>query len=755
MPPKRNNNNKFNNNNKQSAQDIQDPRFKRVHNDPRFLRAKKKDTKVVLDNCFKSVLKSKAFGSGSGPKVDKYGRRVEANNAEKELKRFYHIEEEDDDEEEQTLSDLEREIMADEGNLQDESSESEEEEDEKIKDVIKKPKLKFGQKGYDPMRGKGVIGSSSEEDTSSEESEAEEEEESEEEIEVPRIAIGEETKRLALVNMDWDKIKSMDLFQVLNGFKPKTGVIERVSIYPSEFGKERLELEEREGPPKDIFVTGKGNKNEKESEDEEDEEDEEEVTEKTIIRDQLEEGGGEDFDQDALRKYQLDRLKYYYAVVECDSPFTAKIICQSCDGNEYENSANFFDIRYIPDDMTFDDSPRDTCTHVPDNYKPTSFTTEALQHTKVKLTWDQDEPERLEMTRRNFTEEDLKNLDFDAYLASSSDEDEDDEQNEESIEAIRAKYRKLLEDTDENIYDDKSNGIHDGDDGDMEITFTPGLSEFSASKGDEEEDDDETPKEETTIEKYMRKQKEKRLAKKEKRDNKWKEENVKSDNKKKNQNDLVSDSDMDEELEEDAYFKEARKEMEQDYSLEKKDEDEATKADKKDKKKKNKKKKLTKEERLEQKRQKAELELLMDDQGKGDGFDMKEVMKLEKLEKKKGKKTRKERELLETATDDFEINVNDPRFAAVQDSHHFAIDPTNPQFKKTKSMKKLMDARQSKLKQNTDQVDDWKKENKNSKTTNNQNGEKKSKESSLSQLVDSVKRKGALSQPKLGKRQKV
>lgn len=42
-----------------------------------------------------------------------------------------------------------------------------------------------------------------------------------------------------------------------------------------------------------------------------------------------------------------------------------------------------------------------------------------------------------------------------------------------------------------------------------------------------------------------------------------------------------------------------------------------------------------------------------------------------------------------------------------------------------------------------------------SQTANNQNGEKKSKDSSLSQLVDSVKRKGALTQPKIGKRQKV
>lgn len=94
----------------------------------------------------------------------------------------------------------------------------------------------------------------------------------------------------------------MDIYQVLNGFKPKTGVIERVTIFPSEFGKERIAREEREGPPKEIFKSTENDKDD-------DEDSDEEVTEKTIIRDQVEEGMGEDFDQEALRKYQLERLK--------------------------------------------------------------------------------------------------------------------------------------------------------------------------------------------------------------------------------------------------------------------------------------------------------------------------------------------------------------------------------------------------------------------------------------------------------------
>jgi hypothetical protein len=109
-------------------------------------------------------------------------------------------------------------------------------------------------------------------------------------------------------------------------------------------------------------------------------------------------------------------------------------------------------------------------------------------------------------------------------------------------------------------------------------------------------------------------------------------------------------------------------------------------------------KKQTKEERLEQQKKKAELELLLGDSANGgEGFDMKEIMKREKLAAKKGKLGKKAKKLLEEK-DDFEIDTQDPRFAALQDSHHFAIDPTNPQFKKTNAMTKLMQSRQKKIK---------------------------------------------------------
>lgn len=191
------------------------------------------------------------------------------------------------------------------------------------------------------------------------------------------IVEGQETRRLAVMHLDWDRISAKDIFAILHSFLPPSRGLLSVAVYPSEFGKEQMAAERTSGPVVKQQPNAKKKKSSKES--------------------MISSGADAeaDFDDEVLRAYELNKLRYFYAVAEFDSAETASAVYEQCDGVEFEASSNVLDLRFIPDETTFDPVDiRDSATSMPTTYAAPVFTTSALQMSKVQLTWDDDDPKR-------------------------------------------------------------------------------------------------------------------------------------------------------------------------------------------------------------------------------------------------------------------------------------------------------------------------------------------------------------------------
>lgn len=269
---------------------------------------------------------------------------------------------------------------------------------------------------------------------------------------------------------------------------------------------------------------------------------------------------------------------------------------------------------------------------------------QALRHSRVKLTWDEDDHQRNLVTRRTLTKKEIEENDFRAYIASSSSESEaeDDSGKRGKSSATRDKLRSLLlEDHNDALPEGWGKDAEDGSDVDMEITFTPGLS------GDKDPDRDET-----TLEKYQRKMKEKRKRKK---------EAVKGGVPSKQESKLEHDDD---------------------FFAEPSDEGEGSADAAPSVKKGGKRRDSAAEEGKGRTVATAEeLALLAATDGlnkEGKHFDMKAILKAEKGVKGKRKKGKHQKGEEKELQDDFKMDVKDPRFSAVHEDHAFAIDPSNP-----------------------------------------------------------------------------
>merc|ERR1711990_363560 len=114
------------------------------------------------------------------------------------------------------------------------------------------------------------------------------------------------------------------------------------------------------------------------------------------------------------------------------------------------------------------------------------------------------------------------------------------------------------------------------------------------------------------------------------------------------------------------------------------------------------KKKKTKilEDQNEDHESKGELGLMvMDSDDEKEHFDFKHILEAESKEgKKKKKKWRKKKKELDIPSQDsFSVNVGDSRFSAMYSRPEFNIDPTNPNFKKTKNVEKIIGEKQKRF----------------------------------------------------------
>ena len=297
-----------------------------------------------------------------------------------------------------------------------------------------------------------------------------------------------------------------------------------------------------------------------------------------------------------------------------------------------------------------------------------------------------EEASRKEDIKRAFTgsRSDIQENDLRAYLASDSEDsdagaddfgvDDETKAGEPKLskkELARKRMREAL-----GLGAEATKSSKNEPTGEMEMTFTADDLGGHETKPD-------VPEEETTVERYMRKERERKAAKKSqslsKRDGAKVAEAPKDVNTEKD-GDLGFDDPF---FQTEGPVKVSKTSQKKEERLKKRAQKEA--------------------EATEDAAEKARLQKLMADESKGaaehlDHFDMNEIARAEKQKDKKNKKKQKKQKKEGTEDrgglqQDFEMDVTDERFKNVFENHEFAIDPSDPKFQATPGMKKLLQER--------------------------------------------------------------
>jgi len=124
-----------------------------------------------------------------------------------------------------------------------------------------------------------------------------------------------------------------------------------------------------------------------------------------------------------LRKYEVNKMKYFYGVVHCNNKKTAAKIYKDYQGFEFELTNIRLNLSFIDDALTFPQKIKEEADEVPPGYSfNSSKVSRALNHSTVKLSWDQNDPKRQAKLANNYKAIMKKNLNQDDYADMSEEE---------------------------------------------------------------------------------------------------------------------------------------------------------------------------------------------------------------------------------------------------------------------------------------------------------------------------------------------
>ena len=209
------------------------------------------------------------------------------------------------------------------------------------------------------------------------------------------------TKRLAVMHFDFDQYTLSNLAVIIKSSLPKGGRIKSINKYPSQEYMDRY-FDDIKFGPKEYLKS--------EDDDKEYNADDSGDSVEAVKR---------------YRKYQIFRLKAFYAIFEFDSVETADVVYNTLDSENLGDTGLKLDLRFVDDDHKVE--VPDNFLHLVEKLRPNSskfksisgFKPSCFAEIKVADTWDT-VPQKEEFNLRAFEVTDNELSDVDDYYRENT-----------------------------------------------------------------------------------------------------------------------------------------------------------------------------------------------------------------------------------------------------------------------------------------------------------------------------------------------